>query len=151
MLEIVKLDRKYCDALASILSADASLNKFLSSNKVMSEVSGDDYYNVCLDWEAKVDGHNFCILYNKVPMGSISYVHKDAETASVGIWISSEYWNKGLGIQVLKIFKKMLKENGYMYLTGTIQKWNPRSKRMCEKCGATFKEDENKWYLTFIL
>lgn len=46
---------------------------------------------------------------------------------------------------------KMIKESGYMYLTATIQKWNPRSKRMCEKCGATFKEDENKWYPIFIL
>jgi len=151
MLQIINLDRKYCGILANILSEDVSLHKFLSPNQVMSEISGDDYYNGCLDWETKRDGHNFCILSNKVPIGSISYVHKGAEIASVGMWISSEYWNKGLGTHILKLFMKMVKESGYMYLTGTIQKWNPRSKRMCEKCGATFKEDENKWYPTFIL
>ncbi|MFA7673894.1 MAG: GNAT family N-acetyltransferase [Clostridia bacterium] len=150
-LEIVKLDRKYCDVLAKILSTDASLHKFLSPNQVMSEMFGEDYYNSCLNWETKKNGQNFCILFNKVPIGSISYAHKDTETASVGMWISSGYWNTGLGTQILKIFMEVVRSNGYSYLTGSIQKWNPRSKRMCEKCGATFKEDENKWYPTFIL
>ncbi|OAA90775.1 GNAT family N-acetyltransferase [Clostridium ljungdahlii] len=151
MLEIVKLNPKYCDILANILSTDIALHKFLSPNQAMLEISGDDYYKGCLNWENKRNGHNFCILSNKIPIGSISYIHKDTESASVGMWISSTYWNLGLGTQILEIFMTMIEKNNYMYLIGSIQKWNPRSKRMFEKCGAIFKEDENRWYPTFIV
>jgi RimJ/RimL family protein N-acetyltransferase len=151
MLKIVNLDGKYCDELAAILSTDSSLHKFLSPDQLMTEISGDDYYSGCADWETKKDGRVFCVLFEQTPIGSISYVHKDALTASVGMWVASEFWNKGLGAQILNIFTKMVKDYGYKYLTGVIQKWNPRSKSMCEKCGAIFKEDQIKWYPTLRL
>lgn len=147
LLEIVRLDRRYCDSIAKILSTDKLLHDFLSPNLSMDEISGYDYYNGCIKWEAKSNGYTYCILYNKLPIGSISYAHKTHKTAAVGMWISSNYWGKGLGTQILKLFITILKKNGYSYLAGDIQKWNPRSKRMCEKCGATFQEDDNKWYL----
>lgn len=150
-MEILKIDLRYCNDLANILSTDFKLHKFLGTNEKMAEITGNDYYKGCLEWEDKRNACNFCILYKNMAIGSISYVHENLETASFGMWIASEYWNMGLGTDILKIFMKMVKENKYMYLTGSIQKCNLRSKRMCEKCGAIFKEDEDRWYPTFKL
>jgi len=151
MLEIVKLDIKYCAALAEIISTDASLHKWLTPSKSMRTISSDEYYQSCREWETKKNGVNFCILYEGTPIGSISYAHKDDETAAYGMWIASEYWNRGHGTDALEKFKKIVKDAGYAFLTGSIEKSNPRSKRICEKCNANFTEDENRVYPLFIL
>jgi len=56
------------------------------------------------------------------------------------MWIASEYWNKELGAQIFNIFTKMVKDYGYKYLTGVIQKWNPRSKSMCKNAAPFLKK-----------
>ncbi|MGL5415967.1 MAG: hypothetical protein ACRDAU_09935 [Clostridium sp.] len=43
MLKIMRLERKYCDELAVILSTDYRLHKFLSENEEMIEISRDRY------------------------------------------------------------------------------------------------------------
>lgn len=147
MLKIMRLERKYCDELAVILSTDYRLHKFLSENEEMIEISRDRYYEGCIDWQLKKRGYCFCIMLDGIPIGSISYVHKDFETASVGMWISSNYWNKGFGTYILKEFMEIVKNKGYKFIVVTIQKKNLRSKRMCEKYGSIFKSDRNKWYI----
>lgn len=146
MLDIVKLERQHCDELAIILSTDCKLHKFLSQNKKLIEITGDEYYKGCLEWEIKKKGECFCILLSGNPIGSISYVHRNIETASVGLWTSSDYWNNGVGSYIIKKFIILMKKKGYSYLKVTIQKYNIRSKKLFERCGAKFTEDKSRWY-----
>ena len=104
-----------------------------------------------MDWEKRKNGYCYAILADRVPIGSISYTHETNEAATAGVWIKSDLWNKGYGTRILSQFKDIVKEKGYKQLTGSIHKSNPRSKRMCEKCGATFTEDADRWYPLFEL
>jgi len=146
VLKITKLDIQYCKALAKIISTDALLHQALTPSQEMREVTAAEYYQTCREWESKKNGVNFCILSEGTPIGSISYVHENETTASYGMWLASAYWNNGYGTIALQLFKETLKSAGYAFLTGSIQKSNPRSKRICEKSGATFTEDNNRWY-----
>jgi len=165
MIEIVKLDMKYCNILAETMSTDTDLHVFLyqSPKQSIPIISATEYYERCRAWEAKKNGVNFCILADDIPIGSISYTHEANQTAGVGMWIASKYWNMGYGTTILGQFKQIVKEAGYAFLIGSIQKTNPRSKRMCEKLGATFPDNipkapgghdidhETKWYPLFTL
>ena len=97
MIEIVKLDIKHCDALAEIMSTDTDLYGFLSTNPNQPVVSPTAFFDVCRAWEAKKNGVTFSILADGVPIGTISYIHEDEQTASVGMWITSAHWNSGHG------------------------------------------------------
>ena len=151
MIEILKLDKTHSDILANILSADGALHEFLTPNQAMKLISGDEYYDGCLEWEKRKNGCCYTVLIDGVPIGSISFTHKADNTATVGAWIKSDLWNLGYGTQILSKFKGIVKAKGYKYLTGSILKSNPRSKRMCEKCGAAFTEDIDRWYPMFLL
>lgn len=151
LIRINRLNKIYCNTLAAILSSDTALRHYLSPEQDIRKITGVEYYRGCLNWETKKSGHCFCILLDDRPIGSISYTRKSDSTAAFGVWLSSEYWNHGYGTELFTQFKKAVKADGYKFLTGSIQKSNLRSKRMCEKCGAIFEEDENRWYPYFAL
>ena len=165
MIEIAKLEMKHCDALAEIMSTDTDLHAFLYETppSPMPAVSATKFYENSKAWETKKNGVTFSILTDGVPIGTISYIHEDEQTASVGMWITSTHWNGGYGTAALSQFKDIVKAAGYAFLTGSIQKTNPRSKRVAEKLGATFPMDierapgghaidhDNKWYPCFVL
>lgn len=151
MLGIVRLSRENSGRPARILSTDHLLHGFLSPRQEMSEVTPEDYYEKCMEWERRKNGNCFCILLDNSPVGSISMVHNSEETASTGLWIESAYWNMGLGTEALTIFKEIVKRRGYKFLKASILKNNPRSKRIFEKCGAVFEEDDLRWYAAIAL
>lgn len=151
MIEILKLDKTHSDILANILSYDRALHKILSPSQAMTLISGEEYYTGCIEWKKRKNGCCYTVLIDDVPIGSISYTHKAEDTAAVGAWIKSDLWNHGNGTRILSQFKGIVKAEGYKYLAGSILKSNPRSKRMCEKCGAVFTEDMDRWYPIFEL
>jgi len=151
MIEIVELDMQYCGELAKIISTDACLHEFLTPSKEMQTISATEYYQSCREWEYRKNGVNFCILANELPIGSISYIRKCNKMAAYGMWISSACWNRGYGTDALAQFKKIVKNAGFAFLTASIPKDNPRSWRVCEKLGAEFLEDTDRWYPLFSL
>ena len=146
MLIIKELDFKYSGQLAEILSTDEKLHRKLSPNSELTLISALEYMQGCKKWEATKNGKCFAIVWEKQAVGSISFRHKDDETAGVGYWLKSDMWGKGICTQAFKHIITVLQNTEYKYVTASILKENIASKRIWEGYNATFREDDKRYY-----
>lgn len=146
LIVVKQLSLKYGDELAEILSTDKKLHKELSPNSKLTTINGLEYVQGCIKWETKKRGRCFAIVKNDRAVGSISFVHKDDEIASLGYWIKSDAWGQGICTQAFKQMLLIVKELGYASVTASILKENIASKKIWEKYNATFKEDDERYY-----
>lgn len=146
MVIIKELDCKYSGQLAEVLSTDEKLHRKLSPNSEMTTISALEYMQGCKNWEAIKNGKCFAIVWEKQAVGSISFIHKDDETASVGYWLKSDMWGRGICTQAFKHIIILLQNTGYKYVTASILKENIASKRIWEGYNTTFRKDDKRYY-----
>lgn len=146
MIAVRQLNEKYSDELATILSTDEKLHKELSPKSEMITISGTEYMQGCQNWETKKVGKCFAIVQDNKAVGSISFAHKDENTASVGYWIKSDMWGKGFCTQAFRQILLIVKDAGYTKVVGSIVKSNIASKKVWEKQNAIFSEDVERYY-----
>jgi len=148
LISIEVIDRKHCEALSLIVSTDTELARHLyGQGKAPAPTSEYEFFEQCKRWEHKNGGFCYAVLLDGVAIGTASYVPiRGGETAGVGFYISSKYWGKGYGTELLNELKNTLKEKGFKYITGNMPKSNIASKRVFEKCGAKFKECGDRVY-----
>lgn len=144
-IEIIKLEKIYCDDIAEILSTDIKLHNAISSSTPLKRITGYEYYNGCLAWEKRKSGSNHIILYDEKPIGSISYHTIDNLTAGCGYWIKSNLWNKGYGKEAFSKFLQIIKNAGFKYVTASILKGNEASWKLWTKYTDHMKEDELRY------
>ena len=69
---------------------------------------------------------------------------------NIGYAISSKERGKGFGSLLFRLLLEKAKELKVEYILSTVEKTNPVSKRIHEKCGGLLiKENEDRWYFTF--
>ncbi|WFR59991.1 GNAT family N-acetyltransferase [Anaerocolumna sp. AGMB13025] len=139
------IDIVYCDYLAELLNSDENLYLALTPNSPRKNITGNDYYVGCKEWEVRKNGSNFVILYNERPIGSISFYKRDDSTAGCGYWIESLLWGKGYGKEAFSLFLPIIKNAGFEYVTANILKSNEASLKIWTKYTTDIKENEDRY------
>lgn len=111
--------------IADILSHDEVLARALNPGTELSQVTPDEYYWTTRVWEKKTGGRVYAIIEQKEVVGVISYRPQSDSVATLGYWIRSDYWNRGLASRALRLFRKVAKAKGISHITADIPRDNP--------------------------
>lgn len=69
-------------------------------------------------------------------IGAIRNNDVETHTATVGYWLGTRFWGRGLATEaVAGLVRYMREETDVEQLTATCFGWNPASRRVLEKCG----------------
>lgn len=143
-LKILKeLDRKYLKELVDILNNDVKLSEHLkSNNKVLSYAEFVAYNN---QWAKENNAQIFAILVDDEAIGliSLSQINNENQTAQIGYWITSKYWNRGHTSIAFKKILSLAKKADIKLVSCSIPKDNKESKAIWKKHDAIFEEKDN--------
>lgn len=96
-------------------------------------------------WSKKNKAQIFAIIINREAIGliSLSRINKKAQTARIGYWIASKYWNKGYTSEAFKQILNLAKDNNIKFVSCSIPKENRESEAIWKKFNAKFEEKGN--------
>ena len=118
----------------------------------MDRVTEEEFFVKTSDWIKRKKSSTYAIVEDKKAVGLISLVEDNDKEASIGIWIASPYWRKGIGTKSMREIFETAKSLGYIICGGRIQKDNIGSIKMCKKLGGIFKDyDDMKLKVSFFI
>ena len=134
------LENKYLKNLVDILNNDKKLIEKLGSDKKL--LSCDEFIAHNKQWSKKNKAQIFAIIMNDEAIGliSLSRINKVTQTANIGYWITSKYWNKGYTSEAFEQILNLAKDNNIRIVSCSISKENRESKAIWQKFNAKFKE-----------
>ena len=142
-LKIVKdLGNKYLKDLVGILNNDKELIEQLGNRKEL--LSCSEFVVRAKKWSEKNKAQVFAIIMNREAIGSISLSHIDrrTQTARIGYWVASKYWNKGYTSKAFEQILNLAKEEDIKIVSCSIFKENRASKAIWEKFNAKFEQKD---------
>lgn len=124
--------------------SDKDVNKFLPWFPFKSmEETKNHFENVICEEYKKTIAYYYAIeeKETKKVIGyiNLSRINKEKCCAELGYGLLKQYWNKGIITEASKILLKYAKESGFNYITATHDVNNPRSGKVMEKIGMTFR------------
>lgn len=138
-LDLLCSDHYEC--LMKILNDDQILHNRLSSSSFHYKMTIGEYVDILDKWKLKHDGLLFTIFYRDTIVGSTSLIIEDNHSARTGVWIASDFWNKGIDTCRLGLVIEKARSLHLKSLKGKINKNNRPSLRVWEKYQAEFMED----------
>ncbi len=140
-LKLVKdLGNKYLKNLAGILKNDKKLIEQLGNRK--EPLSCDEFITHTRKWSKKNKAQVFAIIINREAIGliSLSHINRRKQTARIGYWVASRYWNKGYSSKAFAQILNLAKKDNIKIVSCLISKENRASKAMWEKFNAKFEQ-----------
>ena len=140
-LKLVKdLGNKYLKDLVGILNNDKKLIEQLGNRK--EPLSCAEFVTHTKKWSKKNKAQVFAIIMNREAIGSISlsHINRRTQTARIGYWITSKYWNKGYTSKAFEQILNLAKEENIKIVSCSTSKENRASKAIWEKFNAKFEE-----------
>ena len=140
--KIQELDRKHLKELVYILNNDIKLIQRLGNNK---PISYSNFISHNKQWMSKYHAQIFAIIMNDEAIGliSLSQINNKNQTAKIGYWITSKYWNKGYTSVAFEQMLNLAKKTNIKQVSCSIPKNNKESKAIWQKFDATFEEKDN--------
>lgn len=132
-MKLVTINQENAAVLADILSSDETLNRHLSDQSELPQITPDEYYWTTRKWEKQNDGRVYAIIEQKMVLGVLSFLPLSETTAVVGYWIRSDQWNLGFATRALRLFKKVAAGKGFQYITANIPRDNPAALAIWQK------------------
>lgn len=142
-LKILKeLDRKPLKELVYILNNDIELIKCMGNSKPISYSS---FIEQNKQWMIKYHAQIFAIIadYEAIGLISLSQINHKNQTAKIGYWITSKYWNKGYTSTAFEQILDVARKTNIKHVSCSIPKDNKESKAIWQKFDATFEEKDN--------
>jgi [ribosomal protein S5]-alanine N-acetyltransferase len=140
-IEIVRLDLTSANALAELLNHDESLKRALGSKSI--DNNGENFLRRVADWQAKTVSTTFAIKADSSVVGLISLSHQNRNdnSARIGYWLSSKYWNRGIcSIAFDKVITNG-RHMGFKTFRAKVPRDNVASLRIWKKRNAQIVED----------
>ena len=104
-----------------------SVHKSIEDTKAICKMWADEYKNG--------DKYHWAIVYNNRVIGNIEIVKIIDTTAMIGWQIDSEYWNKGIGSQLLKRLLDWAENNDFEIIELQVRSDNLGAIHLYEKYG----------------
>ncbi|OFX10953.1 MAG: hypothetical protein A2516_06250 [Alphaproteobacteria bacterium RIFOXYD12_FULL_60_8] len=149
----VSLDivRGYATQLADILNNDMGLPPEMKRSSGAPLKTTESVLAFTRNWCRERNALSFAVVVGGKVAGLISLSHMDIEAkqARTGYFIASSFQNRGIGTQALSRLFDIAQENGFEKVTASIEAGNIASRRIWEKCGASFEftDDDATAYL----
>lgn len=145
--------RKFCDRdlddLHEILSdevVNTYLPWFVSETKEDSKAFLDNIYN-----EYRKDVSYFYAIESKKSHKVIGYVDVtdidvNEKCGDLGYGIHRDYWGLGIASEVSRALLKQLKDDGFLFICATCDRYNIASGKVMQKCGMKYMYSyKEKW------
>lgn len=138
-----RLENKYIKNLVDILNNDRKLIKKLGGGKKL--LSCAKFIADNKQWSEKNKAQIFAVIMdcNAIGLISLSRINKITQTAKIGYWITSKYWNKGYASEAFEQILNLAKKNNIKLVSCSIPKGNIESKAIWQKFNAKFKDKED--------
>ncbi len=152
ILEPIK--ESHADSLIYFLNYDKQLQQFMYPGNQKTElITKEIFLKTNQEWIKNRNAYMFAIIVDSTVIGmtTLTILPESNAVASSGVWIASQYWNMGYSTQRLLLLIDYAKAYQIKELTSKIRKDNPASKRVWEKCNASFTEDEQYYYAVVSL
>jgi len=132
-IKLVAISEQKCTDIAYFLEEDTCLIEKLGIKK--RRITKKIVYNEAIEWQEANKAIIKLIEYNNEVIGTItlSKIDKENKTASIGYWIGSKYWNKGIGKTAFALCLKNAKEMGIEKVNGRIADSNIASRKIWGK------------------
>ena len=135
---VKNLEDKYLNDLVNILNTDKKLSKRLGSDRRPLSCAKFVAYNK--QWSKKNKAEIYAIIMHHEAIGliSLSRIDRSTQTARIGYWIASKYWNKGYTSKAFAQMLDLAKEANIKLISCSISKKNRESKVIWQKFNAEF-------------
>jgi RimJ/RimL family protein N-acetyltransferase len=134
---VKKFIPEYINIMYSTWGTDREVGRYMPGFQTEWDIEGFTDYIIRT---YKDEYHTRAVIQDKKTnkiIGNISIYQEDSRSKSVNLWIIQEYWNKGIGTEVLKgiaaHYKKEMKTTKIESLYATCDGRNIGAKRMLEK------------------
>jgi ribosomal-protein-alanine N-acetyltransferase len=141
-----RFTEKDMEALFLILK-DKEVNKFLPWYTLKSLEDTKKFYEK--RYASKYEhpqgyAYAICLKENNVPIGYINVSME--ENHDFGYGLRKEFWHKGIVTEAGKVVVEQVKKDGLSYITATHDRNNPRSGKVMQKLGMTYRYSyEEQW------
>lgn len=142
------LDEYHSEALAYMLSNDEKLKKALDMNNTTDK---NEFFEYTKKWQERTNSNSFSILFDNKVIGLISLSHVKGNSASIGYWLSSKYWNLGLCTRAFKQVINLAKDIELASVGCTIEKDNEISLRIWKRYNADYYLEGDKYIVNLRL
>jgi RimJ/RimL family protein N-acetyltransferase len=126
--------------LAVLLTDDVLLLQSLGSKQTLPPKNPNELYDEITKWQKSNKATCYVIRLKNRSIGLISLSHQKDTNARVGYWLASSQWHKGYTSIAFAQIIEIAKQRGFKKLSATIDPSNAASKRIWDKCGASFKD-----------
>ncbi len=128
---------KDMEALFAILS-DKEVNTFLPMFPIQNMEEVKNYFRYIEDYVRR-SGFYYavCLKENNVPIGCVHVSEDDSH--DLGYSIRKDFWHKGICSEACRAVVDMLKQTDIPYITATHDVNNPRSGKVMQAIGMTYK------------
>jgi len=135
--------RRFTEADAEalfLLLSDPEVNRFLPFFPLKTRAEAEKHLReIYLECDERFSGCRFavCLKRDNIPIG---YVHvSDDDSHDLGYALRKEFWGMGIAPEAAGAVVEYLRKSGLPYITATHDVKNPRSGRVMEKIGMTFR------------
>jgi len=137
-----QLSQKHIAELVDILNNDIKLIDRLGINKPMSD---SEFVSKNKQWMSDNHAEIFAITLDNEAIGliSLSKIDHENQTARIGFWITSKYWNKGYTSAAFSKILSLSKKQNIKEAFCSIPKDNKESQAIWRKFGAKFEERQD--------
>lgn len=144
-LKLLKLKEKHATKRYCQWINDKEVNKYLYPGRYNKKITIEDIRDYIKEKNAKKDCLLMGIFISEKHIGNVKYECYNGKP-TIGIIIGEKnYWNKGIGTRVIKIFtKKVLKKFDLDKIELVIHKENRSAIKVYLKCGYKFLKKGNK-------
>jgi hypothetical protein len=138
--KLIEVDELKCEEIAFLLNEDQELRVKLGS--AIKENTKLSVFNKLIDWQDKNSAKSKLIEVNGEIVGliSLSKIDYERKIASIGYWIGSKYWNKGIGKKAFALCMEMATTMGIDIVKAQIEIENIPSRKIWEKYRCSIKE-----------
>lgn len=147
MVTIEELSSFHANNLAMIISTDEKLHHMLNpvGTVGMTKTSSGEFLKSTHDWMTKTQSITYAILKDNTAIGiiSIAKINKLLQTASIGYWISSNYWNQGITTHAFLLILSKAKEMKIEIVSAKIQKTNKYSIKLWKRYNTVFIDNDD--------
>ncbi len=123
------------------------VSKFLTWKTYVNKLEIDKYFNYAISCTNFPD-EIFCIILNNEIIGTIHMISRGNKSTQIGFGLLPEFWNKGIGLRVLKKNIKFIKSSSWYGETkeiwAVIHKDNIYAKKLFLKFGFIFNKKNTK-------
>jgi ribosomal-protein-alanine N-acetyltransferase len=129
-------------------ASDERVTKYLTWLPHSSICDTENIVNLWVSKYNEMSEYNWAIVLKDInePIGGISVVEKDENTATIGYCIGYDWWGKGITTEAFSaVIEYLLDEVGFSCIRAYHSVLNPASGRVMRKCGLTYQNTLTKY------